>query len=157
MKKLIALALLMFSGAVSAQTWSQSTAGCFAVSGMQWSTGTTGDAFLQFVRNDKGTGINLFKMGVTNTDWKIDQDFTVKGVATFYPSRVQVASEFLGLKPQNGSDPMLIMYFVADQTTYRLMTQSTSVTFSSGVAAIPMDLVDIEQALEVIYSCETGR
>lgn len=159
MKKILALALLLFAGTVSAQaqTWTEGQ-GCIAVSEVTWSDGSVGDAYVGFARDANGVGQG-YMLGVTNRNWKIGRDFEEKGFAKFVPSGTSLPINIKGLAPQGGSDPMLIFQIPLTRDSFSLMTESSQVVMTNlkGDGRMPLELIDITQALTVIYLCERAR
>lgn len=157
MKKILALALLLLAATTAqAQTWTEGR-GCIAVSEVSWSDGSVGDAYVGFPRDSDGTPQG-YMLGVTNRNWNIRQDFEEKGFAKFMPSGTSIAITITGIAPTpNGNEPMLIFRIPATSQAFNLMTGSTKVVIANarGDAQMPLELVDIDQALVVIYRCES--
>lgn len=154
MKKIIALAVLLTASlSAQAQTWTEAQ-GCIAQSEVGWSDGTRGEAYVGYPTDAKGNPMG-YMVGATNRKWNIKEDFDAIGIVKFLPSGTVIPITIGGLAADGGQDSMLIFRIPPSDQTYKLMTTSSGAVFSDSKGGNPLafDLVDIYEALTIIYQC----
>lgn len=149
MKKLLLAALLAFSASASAElsNWSVDEA-CMASAGVDWSTNNTGYALLAF------NGVeNTLNVGVTNQDWSTNNDIR-ESVTVLLGSKYKVKAQGYGFAKTN----LIVIEIPYTEEMERQFISSKyfRVYDSEGSLLITLELIQVDQAMDLIYSCYNG-
>ncbi len=149
MKRLMLAALLAFSASASAElsNWSVDDK-CTASAGVDWSPTNTGHALLAFNGMD-----NTLNVGVTNQDWSTNNDIE-ENVTILLGSKYKVQARGYGFAKTN----LIVLQIPYTEEMERQFISSKyfRVYDSQGSLLITLELIDIDQAMDLIYSCYTG-
>lgn len=149
MKKLLLAALLAFSASASAElsNWSIDDK-CMASAGVEWSPTNTGNALLAFNGRD-----NTLNVGITNDDWSTNQDIR-EAVTVLLGSKYKVQARGFGFADTN----LIVIQIPYSEELERQFIASKyfRVYDSKGELLITLELIQVDQALDLIYSCYTG-